>query len=84
METLLLVLIVSSMNIWCFISGAKVGQKVVKGEEVQLPNVNPLEAYREHQAKKEAQMEQDRLDIIMQNIEGYDGTGANQEDVPGR
>lgn len=84
METLLLVLLVGAMNIWCFLIGAKVGQKVVKGEEVQLPKVNPMQAIREHQARKEARMEQDRLDIIMQNIEGYDGTGANQEDVPGR
>jgi hypothetical protein len=64
--------------------GAKVGQAVSKGEEVKLPNINPLEAYRERTAKKEAEMEQDRIDTIMRNIEGYDGTGKGQEDVPGR
>lgn len=75
---------VGAMNIICFIIGAKVGQTVIRGEEIKAPTVNPLKAYREHEAKKEAQMEQDRIDTIMRNIEGYDGTGRGQEDVPGR
>lgn len=66
----------------CFMVGAKVGQAVAKGEKVELPKVNPMEAYKEHQAKREAQKEQDRLDVIMRNIEGYDGTGNGQEEVP--
>ena len=68
----------------CFLIGAKVGQAVTKGERVELPNVNPMQAVRDHRAKKQAQMEQDRLDTIMRNIEGYDGTSRGQEDVPGR
>lgn len=68
----------------CFVIGAKVGQKVSKGEEIQMPNVNPLEAVREHRAKKEAQSEQERIDTILRNIEGYNGTPDGQEDVPRR
>ena len=83
MEALLL-LIMGAMCITCFLIGAKVGQAASKGEEVKLPTVNPIEAYRKHEAKKEAQMEQNRIDTIMRNIEGYDGTGKGQEDVPGR
>lgn len=64
----------------CFVIGAKVGQKVVKGEEVQLPN--PMEAYREHEARKEAERVKDKIDTIMRNIDSYDGTGYGQEDVP--
>lgn len=79
-----LVFVVGAMNIACFIIGAKVGQTVSKGEEIKTPTVNPLKAYKEHEAKKEAQMEQSRIDTIMRNIEGYDGTGRGQEDVPGR
>ena len=79
-----LVCAVGAMCIVCFMVGAKVGQTVSKGEEVKLPNINPIEAYREHEAKKEAQMEQNRIDTIMRNIEGYDGTGRGQDDVPGR
>ena len=77
----LLVLTVGAMCIGCFLIGAKVGQTVSKGETLELPSINPLEAYRKHEAKKEAEAEQERIDTIMRNIETYDGTGNNQEDV---
>ena len=83
MEALLLA-IMGLTNIACFVIGANVGQTVSKGEEVKLPTVNPMDAYRKREAKKEAQMEQDRLDTIMRNIECFDGTSRGQEDVPGR
>lgn len=81
---ILLVLAVGAMCIGCFIVGARVGQQAVRGEEIQMPAVSPMEAVREHKAKKEAQYEQSRLDTILRNIEGYDGTAYGQEDVPGR
>lgn len=79
-----LVFVVGAMNIACFLIGAKVGQTVVKGKEIEVPAVNPMEAYRKHEAKKAAQEEQNRIDTIMRNIESYDGTAIGQEDVPGR
>ncbi len=78
---ILLILIVSTLNVVCFFIGAKVGQKVVKGEEIELPSLNPLKAYKEAQEKREAERQQDRLDTILQNIEAYDGTSAGQKDV---
>ena len=69
------------VNIVCFYIGAKVGQKVVRGETIETPTLNPIEIVREHNEKKEAQMQQNRLDTIMRNIEAYDGTSAGQEDV---
>lgn len=78
----LTILALGFINLACFLTGAKVGQTVSKGEEVKLPTVNPIEAYRKHEAKKEAQMEQERIDTIMRNIECFDGTGRGQEDVP--
>ena len=77
-------LIFGITNILCFVIGAKVGQKVTKGEDIELPNVNPMDAIRAHQDKKEARIEQDRFDTIMRNIEAYDGTSRGQADVPGR
>lgn len=77
----LLILTVGALCIGCFLVGAKVGQTVSKGETLELPSVNPFEAYRKHEARKAAQMEQDKYDTIMRNIEAYDGTGGNQEDV---
>lgn len=81
MEVLLLAVMAAS-NIVCFIIGAKVGQAVSKGEKIETTSIDPLKAYREHEAKREAQKEQERLDTIMRNIETYDGTGNGQEDVP--
>lgn len=66
----------------CFLMGAKLGQQVTKGEEIKVPSVNPMQAVREHKAKKEAEMEQDKFNTILQNIEKYDGTTKGQEDVP--
>ena len=81
MESLMLA-VMGLTNIACFIIGAKVGQTVSKGETIETPTVNPVKAYREKEAKKEAQKEQERINAIMRNIESYDGTDRGQEDVP--
>lgn len=76
----LLILVVGITNLACFLVGAKVGQRVVNGEPVELPN--PIKAIEKHQAEKEAKYEQSRKDIILRNIENYDGTEYGQEEVP--
>lgn len=73
--------VVAAMCIVCFLIGAKVGQTVSKGEDIKLPTMNPIEAYREHEQRKEARAEQERMETIMRNIETYDGTGEGQKDV---
>lgn len=82
LEMILLIVVVGTLNIMCFFIGAKVGQKVVKGEAIKTPTLSPIALYNEHQSRKEAEKELDKLDVIMKNLENYDGTGANQEDVP--
>ena len=81
-DTILLITVVALINVLSFTIGAKVGQKVVKGEKVELPKVNPMEIYRERQDKRAAEEEKNKLETIMRNIERYDGTAAGQEDVP--
>lgn len=66
----------------CFLMGAKVGQAVAKNEKVEMPTLNPVKAIREHQAKKEAEFQQNKVDTILENIDNYDGTGYGQKDVP--
>ena len=78
---ILLIAIVSTLNIVCFFVGAKVGQKVVKGETIETPTLNPVKALREREDKKLAEIEQERIDKIMRNIENYNGTSRGQEDV---
>jgi hypothetical protein len=84
MESIILVLVTGCMCIWSFIIGAKVGQAVKNGEKVETPTVNPMEVYRQHKAKQEAEAEKNRYDTILRNIDSYDGTGSRQEEVPGR
>lgn len=81
MEVLLMA-VMAMANILCFLIGAKVGQKVSKGEEVNLPTVSPVEAIREHREKKEYDYKQSQLETILRNIDNYDGTDYGQEDVP--
>lgn len=82
MEALLLA-VMGATNIACFFIGAKVGQMVSKGEDIKTPTIiSPIEAARNREEKKLAQMEQNRVDTIMRNIERYDGTTKGQEDVP--
>lgn len=81
-NTILLITVVALINVLSFTIGARIGQKVVKGEKIELPKVNPMEAYRELQEKKEVEKEKDKIETIMRNIEKYDGTAKGQEDVP--
>ena len=81
---ILLLLVMCMTNVACFVIGARVGQKTARGETIEALAVNPMQAVREHRARKEAQMEQDRMEVILRNIESYDGTEHGQEDVPGR
>ena len=81
MEVLLL-LVMGAINILCFLAGARVGQAVSKGEKIEVPTVNPIQAVRDHMDKKEAQKQQEKMNVILQNIENYDGTSRWQEDVP--
>jgi hypothetical protein len=81
MEALLMA-VTGVVNILCFVIGAKVGQAVSKGEKVEMPIVNPLKAAQEHQAKKEAEHQLNKIETIMSNIECYNGTEYGQKDVP--
>lgn len=82
MEYLIVMALITILNVSCFLIGAMVGQKVVKGEKIELPKLNPMEIYKEHQEKKEVEKEKDKLETILRNLERYDGTANNQEDVP--
>lgn len=82
METILIILVSGTLNAVCFFIGAKVGQKVSKGEPIEAPTLNPMKAIKEREERKEADKEAERLEIILQNIENYDGSPNGQRDVP--
>lgn len=84
METVIIILAVCFCNLACFLAGANVGRTATKGEPIEKPieKPSPLKAYKEHKTQKEAKKEQDKLETILANIENYDGTSNNQEDIP--
>lgn len=81
MDVVLLLAIASLSNIACFVIGANVGQKVIKGESIKTPSVSPMKTYKEHKAQKGAEAEKNKIDTILRNIDTYDGTGYGQEEV---
>ena len=80
--TILTILAVGALNIACFFIGAKVGQTASKGEPIEIPSINPMEKIRETQDKKQAKKEQEQYEILMRNIEVYDGPSNGQKEVP--
>ena len=78
-----MILVVGTLNVACFFVGAKVGQTVSEEKTLEVPKIpSPMELYKAHTERKEAEAENNRLDTILRNLERYDGTANNQEDVP--
>lgn len=82
METALIILTLGALNIVCFFVGAKVGQTVSKGEPLEAPKIDPMKPIREKQEREAADREKEKLDILLSNIENYDGTANGQKDIP--
>ncbi len=80
MNDILLVLAVGGINLLSFY----LGSKLCRNEEldIRLPNINPIKKHKEYKEKKEVKREQEKMDVIMQNIDNYDGTSNGQKDVP--
>lgn len=79
METILISLIMSVSIIVSYTLGLKNGQKVVKGEEVQVPN--PIRATKKFVEEIKEDKELEEIATILRNIYKYNGTGLGQEEV---
>ena len=79
---ILLILCTGIINVMCFFVGAKVGQKVQNNEPISMPEINPVKVFDEWQDRKEAKKEKTKRDLILENIEAYDGTSVGQKDIP--
>lgn len=82
METIIIVAVTGILCIFSFIVGAKIGQTVSNKEEVKLPSMNPVKIINDIKENREAKKEIERIKIIAENIDNYDGTGIGQKDVP--
>ena len=81
LETLILIGSIGLMNVLCFLIGARTGQKVVKGEEITLPSINPIEFAKSYEERRQAEIEEENYNIMLENIESYNGTGLGQRDL---
>lgn len=79
MEAVIIISVVALANIACFLIGVKTGMAVAKDEPIQLHIPRAFD-YTKQEAK-EADIEKQKLDKILRNIEVYDGTSFGQEDV---
>lgn len=69
-----------------FVLGAWTAQKATKNETISVPTpADLMETHKEKQqdrrAREEAAKEAERLEIILQNMERYDGTAVGQQDI---
>lgn len=79
MENLILIIVISILNIVCFFIGAKVGQKVVNQEPLEIPT--PAKIYEEHKERAERNKLVEETKIMLENVDNYTGDGTGQKDV---
>lgn len=81
-ESILLCTIFGVFILVAYSLGLKNGQRISKNEEVVVPNVNPIKVITEEKEKYEEKKKQEAYEIMMSNIDNYDGTGLGQKDIP--
>ena len=81
-ESILLCTIFGVFILVAYSLGLKNGQRISKNEEVVVPNVNPIKVITEEKEKYEEKKKQEAYEIMMSNIDNYDGTGLGQQDIP--
>lgn len=78
MDVLLLVVFICLSNMACLIVGVNIGQKASRGEAIKLPDpVAKVQSFKDSQEHKK---EQEAIDIMLHNIDVYDGTSLGQID----
>lgn len=80
--TILISILISTINLLCFYFGVRIGQKVAKKEEIKIAGINPVKVIETINQSNEDKKEQERMRIIAENIDNYDGTGLGQQDIP--
>lgn len=74
------ILIVSGLNIVCFLIGAMVGQRVFERKPVII---NPIKEIKEMKEENEISKEEQRFKDIADNIDAYNGTSIGQKKIGG-
>lgn len=79
METIALITTISILNIVCFFIGAKVGQKVINKEPLEIPT--PMKVIDEYKERVERNKQLEEMTDNLENINNYTGDGIGQKDI---
>lgn len=72
METVLIVSITAITVVFSFMCGLIQGQKIQRGERIELPRIEPIKAIKEHAEEKKAKEEREALNEWAKKMEEYD------------
>lgn len=78
---LLVAVIMPFFSVWCFYQGYKLGRND-KAPEVKMPK-SPAARKKEKKKNKEQERKLKNLNILMHNLEVYDGTNVGQKKLEG-
>jgi hypothetical protein len=76
------IVVILLFNLLSLVIGTKLGQKVVRGEDIEIPVKSPLKALDDFNLRQELKKEEKILKTIENNIDIYDGTPDGQQDIP--
>lgn len=66
-----------------FVIGVRIGQKVNNDEPIRLNPVRAIDEYKEEkEVKRQIKEAESKLNVMLDNIDTYDGTGLGQKDIP--
>ena len=82
LELILFCSIFGLIIIAAYTLGLRNGQKLIKKEEITVPNINPIKIVEQIKETKENKKEQVAYDIMMSNIDNYDGSSLGPRDIP--
>ena len=81
-ETIILCTIFGAFILIAYTLGLKNGQKLSNNKEVTMPELNPVRAIQNEIEIHEEKKRQEQVDIMMANIDNYDGTSIGQQNIP--
>lgn len=82
METIILCTLFGVFILLAYTLGLRNGQKVSNNEEIKMPELNPVTVISNQIEKHEDKKKQEAYEIMMSNIDNYDGTGLGQKEIP--
>lgn len=82
METIIICTVFGVFILLSYTLGLKNGQRLAKKEDITLPKFNPVKEVKKEIEDHELKKKQEALEVMMSNIDNYDGTSAGQKDIP--